>query len=156
LIGNDLMDLQKAAKDSDWTRKGYLDKLFTASEQFLISAAAVPNQMVWLLWSMKEAAYKAHTRNSGLRSFAPSSLQCNNLRLHQHQASGEIQYEDQIYYSLSDLNDNYIHTLAARQISILSQAQVVIKAYDPSDTTYRNENADSVSHHGSYLALVFI
>lgn len=156
MIGNDLVDLQQAAKDSDWTRKGYLNKLFTASEQLLINAATIQNQMVWLLWSMKEAAYKMHTRDSGLRSFAPSSLQCNNLRLHQDQASGEIHYEGQTYYSLSELNDNYIHTLAASQISTLAQAQVVIKAYDPSDTTYRNENADSISHHGSYLALAFI
>lgn len=71
MIGNDLVDLQQAAKDSDWTRKGYLDKLFTASEQFLISTAKSQNQMVWLLWSMKEAAYKVHTRDSGVRSFAP-------------------------------------------------------------------------------------
>jgi phosphopantetheinyl transferase (holo-ACP synthase) len=156
MIGNDLVDLQQADKDSNWGRKGFIEKVFTASEQFLINSATQPAQMVWLLWSMKEAAYKIHTRDSKMRSFAPTSIQCNNLVLHEHTASGVVFYEGDVYYTQTEINSNYIHTLAAQQLEHLPQIEVVIEQYDPSNTGYRLKNPNCVSHHGRYLALVFI
>jgi len=156
MIGNDLVDLQQAEKDSNWNRKGFMEKVFTGSEQFLINSASQPAQMVWLLWSMKEAAYKIHTRDTKLRSFAPTAIQCNNLVLHENTASGEILYEAERYYTQTEINSNYIHTLAAQNLEQLQQIKVFIDHYNPSNTDYRNKNPDCVSHHGRYLALVFI
>ncbi|MHA7057438.1 4'-phosphopantetheinyl transferase superfamily protein [Aquimarina sp. M1] len=62
MIGNDIIDLKLAAVQSNWQRKGWLNKVFTASEQQRIWYAKNPGQMVWKLWSMKEATYKAHQR----------------------------------------------------------------------------------------------
>ncbi|RZM18358.1 MAG: 4'-phosphopantetheinyl transferase superfamily protein, partial [Pedobacter sp.] len=53
MIGNDIVDLLQASKDSDWNRKGYLDKIFTEEEQFLIASEMHSSLVVWLLWSMK-------------------------------------------------------------------------------------------------------
>ena len=36
MIGNDIVDLALAKKESNWKRKGYLDKIFTVSEQLLL------------------------------------------------------------------------------------------------------------------------
>jgi phosphopantetheinyl transferase (holo-ACP synthase) len=58
VIGNDIVDLALARKESNWKRPGYLNKIFTTKEQLLISSAENPNTMVWNLWSRKEAAYK--------------------------------------------------------------------------------------------------
>ena len=36
MIGNDIIDLDVAKTESNWKRKGFLDKIFTANEQFQI------------------------------------------------------------------------------------------------------------------------
>ena len=33
MLGNDVVDLQLAAVQSDWRKKGFLDKVFSAEEQ---------------------------------------------------------------------------------------------------------------------------
>ena len=76
MLGNDIVDLQLAAKQGNWRRKGYLQKIFTSQEQDLISNATDQNQIVWLLWSMKEAAYKIVTIEIGERFYSPRSFEC--------------------------------------------------------------------------------
>lgn len=71
MIGNDIVDLKQAAKDSNWKRPRFLDKIFTPREQQLIWSAKDQDQMVWLLWSMKEAAYKVNVQQFGTRFFNP-------------------------------------------------------------------------------------
>jgi len=66
MLGNDIVDLDLAKTQSNWRRKNYLDKIFTTEEQLLISSAKRPDEMVWLLWSMKESAYKIYNRKSGI------------------------------------------------------------------------------------------
>jgi acyl carrier protein len=58
VIGNDIVDLALARKESNWKRPGYLNKIFTTKEQLLISSAENPNTMVWNLWSRKRRPIK--------------------------------------------------------------------------------------------------
>jgi acyl carrier protein len=76
VIGNDIVDLALARKESNWKRPGYLNKIFTTKEQLLISSAENPNTMVWNLWSRKEAAYKIYNRATGIRGYFPLNLEC--------------------------------------------------------------------------------
>lgn len=153
MIGNDIVDLLQAAKDSDWQRKGFLDKLFTSEEQFLISSDVHPPLMIWLLWSMKESAYKINSRVTKLRFFAPVKLICNNLIIHNNKATGNVQYDDHLYYTSSEIHPDYIHTLAADRPEELNLAEISIMDYH---TGYRKGNPQSVSHHGRYLALAYL
>lgn len=157
MIGNDIVDLVQAAKDSDWNRKGYLEKIFTPEEQFMISSDIYPDLMVWLLWSMKESAYKIHSRDTKLRSFAPAKLRCTNLIIHEGCATGNVFYEDQLYFTSSIiLTDNYIHTIAATRAEDLDRIKVKISDYPGSSSDYRSTLPASVSHHGRYLALTYL
>lgn len=153
MIGNDIVDLLQAAKDSNWQRNGFLDKLFTAEEQFLISSDIHPPMMVWLLWSMKESAYKIDSRETKLRLFAPVKLVCKNLIVHDSQATGNVWCNDRIYYTRSQFNEDYVHTLAGEQEDDLDRASVQIMDYHQE---YRISNPQSVSHHGRYLALAYL
>jgi phosphopantetheinyl transferase (holo-ACP synthase) len=63
MIGNDIVDLSLAPKESNWKRKGFLDKIFTKNEQLRIIKSDNPENMVWNLWTRKEAAYKIFNRN---------------------------------------------------------------------------------------------
>ena len=73
MIGNDIIDLSLAKTQSNWQRKGFLEKLFSNDEQQLILEASNSFEMVWRLWSMKEAAYKIYTQHNEIRFFAPKN-----------------------------------------------------------------------------------
>jgi phosphopantetheinyl transferase (holo-ACP synthase) len=76
MIGNDIVDLELAHKESNWKRNGFLDKIFTQNEQLLILNAKNPEVMVWNLWSRKEAAYKIYNRKTQIREYIPLQLEC--------------------------------------------------------------------------------
>lgn len=156
MAGNDIVDLARAKEESNWRRKGYLEKIFTADEQFLISTAEDPEIMVWLLWSMKESVYKAYTSGKKIRTFAPAAISCHNLVVHEKMATGAVSYQQQAYFTCSSIAEKYIHTLAAREKNILDRVQVQISPYDPLNSGYRATNPISVSHHGDYLALIYL
>jgi phosphopantetheinyl transferase (holo-ACP synthase) len=155
MIGNDLVDLKTAAIESNWHRKGFLNKLFTVGEQDLISHAVVPQKMVWLLWSMKEAAYKIYNRRSGIRAYAPTKLHCEITRNTDNTYYGKVCIANLQYYTKSTVNaGDYIHTIAAEDKTAI--AGIVEKIYPLSlQIDYKTMAPACVSHHGKYLALIF-
>ncbi len=154
MIGNDVVDLNLARHQSNWRRKGYLDKIYTSEEQLLIAAAVNTDQMVWLLWSMKESAYKIHNRKTGIRNFAPTALGCKLISL-DSEIKGVVTVDHQTYFTKSEFSLTYVHTIASASVNKLPD--IVIKIYSqpnhPAD--YKSLAADCVSHHGRYLALVY-
>jgi phosphopantetheinyl transferase (holo-ACP synthase) len=154
-MGNDLVDLQTAAAESNWRRKGYLPKIFTPPEQQLIADAARPDVLVWLLWSMKEATYKIHSAKTGIRSFAPTSLACGDLCLQDKRATGIVRVDQTLYYTRSEINEDFIHSLSSFSSEMLPFIKQEI--YDVALHTfdYRARNPACVSHHGRFLALIF-
>lgn len=77
MIGNDVVDIAKAKRDSNWERPRYLEKIFTKKEQRYISKSENKTEMVWRLWSMKEAAYKLYTQLYPSRFYAPNQFCCD-------------------------------------------------------------------------------
>lgn len=155
MTGNDLVDLKQAAIDSNWQRRGYLDKIYTLSEQQLISSSNNQNEMVWLLWSMKEAAYKVHSRKTGIRNYAPTSLNCFDIYQHAHKIRGKVKVADQLFYTESCIENYYIHTLASLSIKNLMEIKSKIYEYPATLFDYKSTLPQCVSHHGKYLALIY-
>lgn len=155
MIGNDLVDLQQALKDSNWQRKGYLDKVYTPLEQKMILQCKNSTQMVWTLWSMKEAVYKIHSRKTGLRNFAPTSLVCTHINLDGVANSGMVCIDTISYYTITKIRESYIHTLAATSPLAVSTIREVIYEYPLPLSDYKSTNPKCVSHHGRYLALIY-
>jgi len=77
MIGNDVIDLQLAAIQSNWQRPGFREKVFTDAENRLIDGAEDPFGTVWRLWSMKESGYKAYMRLHPKRFFDPKKMACS-------------------------------------------------------------------------------
>lgn len=76
MVGNDIVDIAKAKKDSNWQRPRFLDKLFTSKEQQIIYSSEDKFLKVWQLWSMKEAAYKLYIQKNPGRFYAPKQFEC--------------------------------------------------------------------------------
>ncbi len=119
MIGNDIVDLQLAEKESDWERPGFLEKQFTLDERQLISNSESPFQLVWLFWSMKEAAYKVWVQENNRRKFSPQSFRCKLIS----DDEGVVVCENQKYYTFSIIDGYYIFTLASveKETNVISQ-----------------------------------
>lgn len=111
MIGNDIVDLQLAKKESNWQRRGFLDKLFTSEEQELITSSSDPFQMVWLLWTMKESAYKAFLQQDYNRIFSPKSIRINLIS----KSKATVLIHNTTFYAHSEINEELIHTIASSQ-----------------------------------------
>ena len=112
MIGNDIVDLKIAAKESNWKRPRFLNKVFTTDEHELIANASNQHQTVWLLWSMKEAAYKIYVQQSGIRFFNPLKLACN----FDSTSKGIVTIENTTFFTTSVFSEKHIYTIAVSKI----------------------------------------
>lgn len=116
MIGNDIVDLKLASEQSNWRRKNFLAKVFTLGERKIFEASEDMDLTIWLLWSMKEAAYKAHQRKKSLpRSLNWTAQECRSLKVREKKASGIVRIQEEKYFSFSIFTPDYIHTIAVHQ-----------------------------------------
>jgi phosphopantetheinyl transferase (holo-ACP synthase) len=155
VIGNDIVDLALAKKESNWQRKGLLDKIFTQKEQFLIANADNPEVIVWNLWTRKEAAYKIYNRQTNIRGYFPLQLEC----FYESENLGTVCCNGNIYHTETKISDESIYTIAVSEKEYLMQ----IKKINSEDKISKNngipfiieeftkiEKPVSISHHGRF------
>jgi phosphopantetheinyl transferase (holo-ACP synthase) len=156
MIGNDIVDLAKAKKDSNWQRKGFLDKLFTVEEQQLILTAENPEEMVWNLWSRKEAAYKIYNRQSGERFFNPKRFVCED---------DTVVFGTNLYYTKTQITPLFIYTIAVTSrdrfeaIHHLESRDAVQKKNGiPNwfDLVEGKLHPASITHHGRFARIAYL
>lgn len=111
MIGNDIVDLRLAKVQSNWRRKRFLEKVFSSNEQAMILRSEEPDIIVWRLWSMKESAYKAHLRIQKRIQINPRSFDCQFLS----EYKGIVICDGQVYHTLTEMKNNYLHTLAYKK-----------------------------------------
>lgn len=111
MIGNDIVDLKQAGKDSNWQRKGFLNKVFSEEEQWYINSAIDKGQMVWGLWSMKEAGYKAYVQQTGKRFLGPQKIKCKLLINKRLTASSKVFIEDLTFDVNTSLCVDYVNSV---------------------------------------------
>lgn len=181
-IGNDIVDLNLAKTESNWQRRGFLEKQFTKKEQQEVYNSENPFLKVWQFWSMKEAAYKCYTQKIEKRFFAPQKFECSLVSL----TEGFVLFEENKYGTSTSFNPFYMHTIAKETINevaifskigsskkihidlkiqltletgVLSDEIVKLKTTVGAPLFYHKEKlltkSCSVSHHGNYGAFVF-
>jgi len=182
MIGNDIIDLTLAKKESNWQRKGFLEKLFTLNEQRAILKSENPFLQVWLFWSMKEAAYKCYTQKYLKRFFAPQKFECSLTS----KDEGVVFFNENKYYTTTYIDALYIYTIATNKLegakffSSIGSPKTIDKdlkrklqeetAISAKEITQRKSaigaplyyhkekllsNSCTISHHGNYGAFAF-
>lgn len=161
MIGNDIVDLALAQKESDWKRPGFLGKIFTLKEQILIHNAQNPDEMVWNLWSRKEAAYKIYNRETGIRAYIPLQLEC----IYENATFGKVICKGSIYFTKTTISGDKVHTIAVLEQSFFNQI-IYLKSTEQLnkingipfliDTDTNALKPVSISHHGRYNATITI
>jgi phosphopantetheinyl transferase (holo-ACP synthase) len=161
MIGNDIVDLETAQQESNWKRKGFLDKIFTSEEQLLILNSDSPEIMVWNLWSRKEAAYKIYNRDTKINGYFPTKLVC----FYECANFGTVSINSRLYYTQSAITKEYINTVAVSQkedlnrIITLSDNTKILKSQGIPyiiDPITKAEIPISISHHGRFINSVRI
>lgn len=177
MIGNDIVDLNASRQESNWQRKGWIQKIFSVQEQTFIHLSTEQEKVIWLFWSMKEAAYKIFNRNSGKTFYAPNAFNCTISKITSNIAIGKVLHEDLSYNTETVFNANYIHTIAKADVikDNNNLNNVIISNIDESvklpthltlhkdrrgipylsDIKTGNSIDASLSHHGNYTALVY-
>lgn len=161
MIGNDIVDLDLARKESNWERKGFLDKIFSPDEKCLILNDSKPEIMVWNLWSRKEAAYKIYNRITGIREYFPQKLLCH----YENEKSGVISIEGFVFHSKTQVSTEYIYTMAVTEISIFDR----IKSLESLENIKKENGIPfildscsnalipvSITHHGRFQRVITI
>ena len=107
MIGNDIVDLCEASKSPHWSDERFINKVFSADEKDLILRSSNRFRLTWLLWSMKESAYKVHLRKYRNPFFAPSRIECDL----DQEGSGRIRIEESTYTSSTIFYEDFIYTV---------------------------------------------
>ncbi len=159
MIGNDIVDLALAKKESNWQRKGFLNKIFTLQEQLQIHSSENQNSMIWSLWSRKEAAYKIYNRQSGIRKYNPIQFDCFASE------DGKIVFGNQVYYSRTEISPEFIYSEAIQLISDFERIKLIkrpetiqVQNGIPSyfDTFDSSTKPLSITNHGRFERIITI
>lgn len=140
MIGNDVIDIKKTKLESNWERKGFLDKVFTSSEQEIIHKSNDKFLAVWRMWSMKESAYKLFIQKGNERFYNPLKLVCSII----FNESGVVQIEDYSINTKTIITSDYIYTSAYQ----LAEKEVV------DDVFFMNSNNESMCVYNGLLNYV--
>lgn len=155
MIGNDIVDLALAKKESNWQRNRFLDKIFTKNEQQMILNDANPEIMVWNLWSRKEAAYKIYNRETGIRGFFPLQLACS----FENATLGTVSIKKKIYFTQSKIENDSIYTIAVAEKKHFDKIENISSSYEIYknngipfiiDSTSKIKKPVSITHHGRF------
>lgn len=152
MIGNDIVDLKQAEKDSNWKRPRFLDKVFTEEEQQLILNSDTPSQIVWLFWSMKEAAYKIYVQQFAKRFFNPKKLKCSLISFEK----GTVIIENKSYFTTSEITEDFIYTVATLNKKTAFESSCFILEntnYKTQSDSLKNTFLDSFSNEKAFLKI---
>lgn len=161
MIGNDIVDLDLARRESNWKRKGFLDKIYAPQEQALILQDANPELLLWNLWTRKEASYKIYNRITGFRGYFPSRLRCH----YENQNSGTVSIDGFVFYTQTQITDAYVYSIAVAEMAVFK----MIKPLQSLENIVKENgipsilNPDSkvispvsITHHGRFQRVISI
>ena len=156
MIGNDVVDLDLAKTESNWKRKGFLDKIFTKAEQQLILNDESPNILVWNFWSRKEAVYKIFNRETKIRVYNPIKFECSAS---DSDGNGTVYFKAVTYYTKTHLEHNCLKTIAVKnqsefdKISILPNRKGIVKINGIPSIHHKPV---SISNHGRFEEILVL
>ena len=78
------------------------------SEKDLLFSSADPAKFFWILWSMKESAYKLHFRKTLKRALNPLRFQC----FYNGQGKGWVETDNCAFQTRTSITGEYVHTVA--------------------------------------------
>lgn len=161
MIGNDVVDLILAKKESNWKRRGYLDKLFSNIEQDFIKNANDQDEMVWMLWSIKESTYKAYQRICYNRGFYPLKIKIESLNLIEATYFSKVMLFETDFYGKTTIDNEIVKTIVVKNENdfanlVYCNSIEYEKNADGLPFEVKTKKPISISHHGRSREVLFL
>jgi phosphopantetheinyl transferase (holo-ACP synthase) len=159
MIGNDIVDLDLAKKESNWKRNRFLDKIFSPNEQQLILSSEDQDLMVWNLWSRKEASYKIYNRQTGIIGFFPLRFECHYSTTN----TGTVSIDGFVFYTQTEITTNYIYSVAVSEMECFNKIkniETTVNIKKKNGIPYllnpisNSVNPVSITHHGRFQRII--
>lgn len=174
MIGNDVVDLQLAAKQSRWQSLAFQQKVLHPEEVKYYCNKILNFNTFWKLWCIKETAYKAQQRiHNHAPIFNPFSICTEPISKHRYQVITPSQeFEVSVYETSAFIYayTNYKNLISFQNFELidvpkshfnanLSRTDVeafIVKNQNgvPFQLKDRQRKAISITHHGAYFAYV--
>ncbi|HOY12586.1 MAG TPA: 4'-phosphopantetheinyl transferase superfamily protein [Saprospiraceae bacterium] len=139
MIGNDVIDIGTTRQESNWKRKGFLQKLFTDKECQFILEGDDPEFFVWLIWSAKESAYKIVHRSQQKMFFSPKKFEfIEDHFSNENGITGRIKFEESFFDFKSKVEGDSIHTTAIPSGHLINY---ISEIFSISRTNYQTQRA---------------
>jgi phosphopantetheinyl transferase (holo-ACP synthase) len=155
MIGNDVVDLALTEQESNWQRKGFLEKIFTVDEQLRIENAADKSVLIWTMWSQKEAVYKILRQKGASRGFYPLKITCLNAE--------NVRYQNEDFYTKTSKVETSLQTLAVTKKTDFDKCRCLSLAaplvYEKEIPFYLKNGIQlyaTKSHHGRFESIYFL
>lgn len=81
MLGNDIIDLREVLTSGQARRPNFQDRICRSSEIKPLQACFSTEHCTWLLWAVKESAYKYYIQAGGAPLFAPKKFRFTALRI---------------------------------------------------------------------------
>jgi phosphopantetheinyl transferase (holo-ACP synthase) len=163
MIGNDVIDLELALRESNWKRKGWIEKIFTGAEQQWIYSFKDRDKALWTLWSMKESAYKIYNRTTGARKFNPHALVCSPTILNSQKFGGMVAIGKMRFYTETNIIADRINTIASAKrgnLPFIKSVENLSGLIKVNGLPFYQNNAGlfvaSKSDHGRFLQIIYL
>ena len=91
MLGNDIIDLQEVLASGQAARPGFRDRICCTGELQALEASFSEEECIWLLWAIKESAYKYYIQAGGTPLFAPKKFRFTPSKLEPDRISGYTQ-----------------------------------------------------------------
>jgi phosphopantetheinyl transferase (holo-ACP synthase) len=107
MVGNDIVDLADPETRLEACHPRFDRRVFAPAEIKLLATTRSRVRMRWILWSAKEAAYKAARQACATTVFSPSRfVVCLDSALH-----GTVHHENRCWNVRIQLNGNCVHAV---------------------------------------------
>jgi hypothetical protein len=122
-VGNDIIDLNRHSVSHRHTDERFIQKILHPVEIILLQQCQQPSLFLWLLWTLKEAAYKYGKQQDSQLLFSPRKLFVaeDNLGI----AFSLVPNENFVVHDLLNMIQHRIHT----DFGILNGHTVISKNY---------------------------
>lgn len=137
MLGNDLINLKATQQHTPKRFFRYLEKVFTVREREAIAASRF-SFLHHLLWSAKEAAFKAYMQvhTDKEKFYAPKKFEVQLNNVGEDSAEGTVTYQKQRWFFTAQITDSYIHCIACVHEVQLHNVLFEIHLHEPHASRY--------------------
>lgn len=108
MLGNDIIDLEEVLRSGQARRAGFQERICTLSELSPLQKDFTEELGIWILWALKESAYKCYIQAGGLPIFAPKKFVATVESINKHQLSAYLKTPAGTFNSQVQINHSYV------------------------------------------------